>query len=202
MFLHLERIWLEVLFFEVSLMQTWQWVAFEVTGTNTRTLSSFSFSFLFPLSLPLSSFSFLFLPSISPSLIAKRTVFLPQEPQFTAFVPNGEKSKHTLEEEIILEQIKLQGSLKWWGTEWQHWNSCDVFMNKWHMKVSYYEKLKISRANLAQRWLSDEEFMRLNENMSGCVSWEEDWAPLKAMWLSRFQAANVCFANSIFVVLY
>ena len=123
---------------------------------------------------PLSLSSFLFLPSISPSLIAKRTVFLPQEPQFTAFVPNVEKSKHTLEEEIILEQIKLQGSLKWWGSEWQHWNSCDVFMNKWHMKISYYEKLKISRANLAQRWLSDEEFMRLNENMSGCVSWEEE----------------------------
>ena len=55
MFLHLERIWLEVLFFVVSLMQTWHWVAFEVAGTNTIntflfSLSSSSFFFLFPLS--------------------------------------------------------------------------------------------------------------------------------------------------------
>ena len=188
MFLHLERIWLEVIFFEVSLMQTWQWVAFEVAGTNTIN----TFLFLFPLS-PL---------YLSLSCRKKNSIFTsrtsiygicPECRKIQTYAWRGNNSganQIARKPEVMRNRVTALKLLR-----------C-FFMNKWHMKVSYYEKLKISRANLAQRWLSDEEFMRLNENMSGCASWEEDWTPLKAMWLSRFQAANVCFANSIFVVLF
>ena len=100
------------------------------TSLNTPSLSTSYYSSSF--SLDSSS-----LPSISSHLVAKRTVFLPKEPQFIA---NAKTSEHTHQDEPILNQIRLGGSI----------TSCVTLV--WRRVFNLY--LRATRAGWCQKTLS------------------------------------------------